>query len=238
MKDKLVLILGDASYKRLFKGAIVTNDLGAINHCDLLVLTGGEDVNPALYEQAALPTTQYNPARDTFEINMIDTCCERGVPVVGICRGAQLLHVYNGGTLEQHDPAHNNSKHKLIDMRKGVRFPAESDHHQIMLPNLTTGEYYMLATSEMDGSLDCLFYNQNRHLCVQYHPEWCEPASKARKYFSKLLAEYIWKAPVKEMPNFLGGYATSASIVAHSLILDELADAPDSLFSTNDTASF
>jgi len=72
---------------------------------DGLVLTGGRDVDPASYGQPPHPTTD-EPARerDAWEFALVLRALERGLPVLGICRGAQILNVALGGTLHQHLP--------------------------------------------------------------------------------------------------------------------------------------
>ncbi|HEU0014953.1 MAG TPA: gamma-glutamyl-gamma-aminobutyrate hydrolase family protein [Longimicrobium sp.] len=70
-----------------------------------LVLTGGEDVDPARYGQERLPEVfDPNPARDEMEIAAVHEALRRGMPVLGICRGMQLLNVAMGGTLYQDLP--------------------------------------------------------------------------------------------------------------------------------------
>ncbi|GAB7189972.1 gamma-glutamyl-gamma-aminobutyrate hydrolase family protein [Kineococcus sp. NUM-3379] len=72
---------------------------------DALVLTGGADVDPALYGQRPLPTTGTpQPARDGTEVALLRAALGSGLPVLGICRGAQVLNVALGGTLHQHLP--------------------------------------------------------------------------------------------------------------------------------------
>ncbi|MBC7725515.1 MAG: gamma-glutamyl-gamma-aminobutyrate hydrolase family protein [Burkholderiaceae bacterium] len=76
-----------------------------LDSIDGLVLSGGADVDPALYGEAphkatAAPRTD----RDTWETALIRRAVERKVPFLGICRGAQLLNVALGGTLHQHLP--------------------------------------------------------------------------------------------------------------------------------------
>ena len=68
-----------------------------------LVLSGGGDVDPALYGQDPHPrTTNVNPLRDRLEMTLADVAVERDLPFLAICRGMQLLNVHLGGTLEQH----------------------------------------------------------------------------------------------------------------------------------------
>jgi gamma-glutamyl-gamma-aminobutyrate hydrolase PuuD len=77
-----------------------------------LVLTGGSDIDPALYEQAAQPECgQTDRARDDHELALLRAALARDLPVLAICRGMQLLNVARGGTLIQH--LADGGKHKL-----------------------------------------------------------------------------------------------------------------------------
>jgi putative glutamine amidotransferase len=72
---------------------------------DGLVLAGGSDVDPRSYGQPAHPeTTGVTPARDELELALARGAIERDMPVLGVCRGMQLLNVACGGTLVQHLP--------------------------------------------------------------------------------------------------------------------------------------
>jgi putative glutamine amidotransferase len=70
--------------------------------CSGLVLSGGEDVDPARYGEEPVPQLEeVSKPRDAMEIRAVDLALEREMPVLGICRGLQLLNVYFGGTLYQ-----------------------------------------------------------------------------------------------------------------------------------------
>jgi putative glutamine amidotransferase len=74
---------------------------------DGLLLAGGADIDPGSYGQAPHPETQDSvPERDEFEIALTRAAIEADVPVLGICRGMQLINVALGGTLNQHLPEH------------------------------------------------------------------------------------------------------------------------------------
>ena len=71
-----------------------------------VLLTGGGDVDPVLYGEARHPTVEdAEPGRDEFEIDLARRAMEAGVPVLAICRGAQVLNVASGGTLVQDIPS-------------------------------------------------------------------------------------------------------------------------------------
>lgn len=69
--------------------------------CDGVVISGGHDVEPVLYAAASQVEARYDPRRDAFESVMIDDALARDLPLLGICRGAQLLNVRLGGSLHQ-----------------------------------------------------------------------------------------------------------------------------------------
>lgn len=70
-----------------------------------LVLSGGADMDPALYEAGPHPmTTGLHPLRDQAELMLLEAALARGMPVLAICRGMQMLNVLRGGSLHQHLP--------------------------------------------------------------------------------------------------------------------------------------
>jgi putative glutamine amidotransferase len=73
----------------------------ALPQFDGVVVTGGHDVDPVLYAAEPEVEPRHDPARDAFESAVIDYALAAGVPLLGICRGAQLLNVRRGGTLFQ-----------------------------------------------------------------------------------------------------------------------------------------
>src|SRR6516225_11049034 len=79
---------------------------GAMDGLDGLLLTGGGDVDPAIYGEP--PHASFSPAeagRDQFEIGLVNLARARQIPVLAICRGIQVLNVACGGTLVQDIPS-------------------------------------------------------------------------------------------------------------------------------------
>lgn len=77
----------------------------AVSVLDGLLLSGGPDIEPGLYGAEPHPrTADWRPERDRWELALLEAALERDIPVLGICRGAQLLNVARGGSLRQHVP--------------------------------------------------------------------------------------------------------------------------------------
>lgn len=77
----------------------------AADRLDALIIAGGGDVDPARYRSEAHERTGYvRPARDAAELALAQRAFDRRIPVLGICRGLQVLNILRGGTLIQHLP--------------------------------------------------------------------------------------------------------------------------------------
>jgi putative glutamine amidotransferase len=112
---------------------------------DGLILAGGADIDPAAYGQRAHPETVGTvPERDAFEIALTRAAIERELPLLGICRGMQLLNVARGGTLVQHLPEH-------LGHQEHRRVPGSFDgaEHDVML---TEGSLAATAAGELAHS--------------------------------------------------------------------------------------
>jgi putative glutamine amidotransferase len=83
---------------------------------DGLILAGGADIDPASYGRQPHPETIGTvPARDAFEIALTHAAIDRDLPLLGICRGMQLINVARGGTLLQHLPEHlGHEEHRRV----------------------------------------------------------------------------------------------------------------------------
>ncbi len=86
-------------------GELVEDPADALELVDGVLLAGGADIDPASYGEPRHPeTSDTTPERDAFEIAVTRGAIERDMPLLGICRGMQLLNVACGGTLHQHLP--------------------------------------------------------------------------------------------------------------------------------------
>ena len=92
---------------------------------DGLLLTGGADLDPALYGEELNGSEPPEPGRDTLEREAWDAATRRGVPVLGICRGFQAINVFSGGRLMQHVTGHR---------RPGAPVGGEPMHELTLVP--------------------------------------------------------------------------------------------------------
>jgi putative glutamine amidotransferase len=80
-------------------------DTAVLDRLDAVVFAGGSDLDPALYgEPPHAETKGLRPGRDTAEVPLMRAALDRDLPLLGICRGMQVLSVVSGGTLAQHLP--------------------------------------------------------------------------------------------------------------------------------------
>jgi putative glutamine amidotransferase len=168
----------------------VDDDIAArvLDGLDGLVITGGKDVDPARYGQAPHPKTdEPRRDRDAWEFALLGAALRRGLPVLGICRGAQVLNVVLGGTLHQHLPdAVGHSRHQAgnavfstsrVDVVPGTRLAGligqTSDeqcyHHQAIAE---LGDGLVVSARDADGVIEAVELPGERFvLAVQWHPE-------------------------------------------------------------------
>ena len=150
-----------------------------------LVLQGGADISPLAYgEQPLKPEWAGDPMRDRYEIELVRAFAAAGKPVLGICRGAQLVNVALGGSLHQDIPAHRSDEYDQhahdVRLEPGsalARLYGEtgprrvvSIHHQAikgLAPGLTVE-----ARAE-DGVIEAVRGTGASYICaVQWHPEF------------------------------------------------------------------
>lgn len=151
---------------------------------DGLILCGGGDIEPWRYGQELNGSNTMDPERDAIELALAKAYVEAGKPVLGICRGLQLLNVYFGGTLIQHldcyrehssgadhDLAHEvcAERGSVVQKLYGDAFRVNSSHHQAIDK---LGEGLKVTMRTADGKvIEGIEHETLPVLAVQWHPE-------------------------------------------------------------------
>ena len=188
-----------SSVHRIFKdrGILVIDDPRL---ADAIVWTGGGDVDPSAYGESN--THSYSsPELDAWEKKFYDNF--PGKKRIGICRGGQLLNVWNGGSMWQ-DIQFHRGNHLIRDHRdNGDRMVMVSSlHHQMMRPTFDAevlatckitslvrgGDQEKRRINEDYDDIEAVFYPKTRSLCYQPHPE-CGPKSCTDHFFDLIEAK-------------------------------------------------
>lgn len=92
-----------------------------IDAADGIVIGGGDDIAPTLYGSEVMLEARLDPTRDALEKWIVEAALDGGIPLLGVCRGAQMLNVVSGGTLDQDAYAsHPSRRYRTILPRKDV----------------------------------------------------------------------------------------------------------------------
>ena len=177
-----------------------------------LVLWGGEDISPGIYDQ--LPATMYTDApyrpsqRDHLEMALAKRAIEKGMPIIGICRGAQLMCAVSGGTLIQHVDGHGLWGSHDMETNDGQMLLTNSVHHQMMNPfevdhellawtpkNLSTryigNDNEPVVLPEDWKEPEVVYFPKTKALCIQGHPEYSSARKEFQDYVKDIVTKYI-----------------------------------------------
>lgn len=157
---------------------------------DGLLMTGGEDVEPARYGEEAIPQLgKVNPERDEFDLTLVRQAVSKGIPVLAVCRGVQVMNVAFGGTLYQDIPsqlpqshighkvssgnivAHsiNIAEETLLYRLLGKTAEVNSIHHQ-SVKDVAPG--FIVSAVSDDGIVEAIEKTGSECVIgVQFHPE-------------------------------------------------------------------
>lgn len=164
------------------------------NKADFVCFTGGADISPKFYGEETHRTTSVNHRRDAYEYSQYEML--KGKPMLGICRGGQLLNAFSGGKMYQHVDGHHRT-HSTIDLFTGEVLSFSSVHHQMMIPGpgadilaIAPGQSSFRETFDnreegRHDDIEAIFYPATKAFCFQPHPEW--GPSDCTKYFFRTI---------------------------------------------------
>lgn len=203
-KKSSILVLGNpivAQVMRSIGDAVYVptatkKTIDIVQEVALVVFTGGSDVHPKYYGHTKHVKSNVSEYRDQVESEIFTAAAKGNVPMVGICRGAQLLTALNGGTLYQ-DVNQHIGDHPIVlrcpSTGADITMQASSTHHQMMNPfGLPEDEYIILGRTvnalsthydeHIDGAVvtnnvpdvepEAVYYPYTNSFAFQPHPEY------------------------------------------------------------------
>jgi putative glutamine amidotransferase len=166
------------------------------------VIGGGDDIDASLYGATVEPTVRIDPERDRMELRILDWAMPRGMPVLGICRGAQMLNVHRGGSL--HPDIHaiyvEAPRMRTPLPRKTVRIEPGSRLHALLKVDCCrvnalhhqavdrVGQGLRVVARDESGIVQAIEAEEGRCLGVQWHPEFLVLDPRQQGLFRDLAA--------------------------------------------------
>lgn len=146
-----------------------------------IILSSGNDVNPALYGEKA-KNEDFSEERDKTERELIDITIKRKLPLLGICRGMQFINVYFGGKLVRNIKEKTKTNHVAVTHRVKItdekaigffnkkEYTVNSYHNQGIDENALSPKLKAFAVTE-DGSIEGIYHPKYRIAGIMWHPE-------------------------------------------------------------------
>jgi putative glutamine amidotransferase len=187
----------------LFDSVTVVKRLTDLQPDGALILWGGEDIAPEIYGEVPNHTVfaHKKSKRDSEEMEYIHRAVNLNIPIIGICRGAQLVCAMAGGTLAQHIEGHGRSHMVTLHDEDDVVVQCNSSHHQMMLPPASA---VVLASSSGTVGFDqynravkhprvneVVYFPVINALGIQPHPEWANCPQVFVDYCVRKIKEHL-----------------------------------------------
>lgn len=177
-----------------------------VAECDAIILWGGEDIWAGYYKQEPHPRNQnrHGPTgRDVREWTVMKEALKLDIPIIGVCRGAQFLCAFAGGTLVQHMTGHHQTHDVMCELAEPLEgqnfkvYQTSSEHHQMMyVSEMPEDSYQVLAWAAGLSKLyeddkgemvppeggympepEVVYFPKVRGFAIQGHPEWMDSSS-------------------------------------------------------------
>ena len=207
---KVYVVGGAINYARFLNDIELVDNLEDAN---IVIFTGGEDIDPSLYGRQKDKSTYSNIKRDKYEIEVFKQIKPSQL-CVGVCRGSQFMAIMNGGILIQDVTNHALFETHSIITKDNCVFDITSTHHQMQYPyNLPSEDYTMIAVSgerrschyiglndeEIYDVLDkgepeiVLYHKKDMPKClaIQGHPEMMRKNAPVVEWLNELITKLL-----------------------------------------------
>lgn len=177
-----------------------------------LIISGGDDIHPEHYGEAEKEKSRYDPARDKLEMDYLAQYLDSGIPILGICRGAQLLNIVANGSLYadiRPDRINTPNKYTALPVKQvqvtpdtqlsncisPKQFSVNSLHNQAVK---RLGEDLVVTARDADGFIQAIEHKDRFVVGVQWHPEYMPYLASQREIFhcfAKAVHKTLLKTP-------------------------------------------
>jgi gamma-glutamyl-gamma-aminobutyrate hydrolase PuuD len=184
---------------------VETSDPDTLQPNDILVVWGGGDIHPSLYDKGRSRFSgayELPSKRDITEWNLMQRAKELDVPIIGVCRGAQMLCALAGGFLIQH--VQNHGGRHMVVTNDNQSFPVNSIHHQMLYPfniehemvawcptNLSDVHYDVDTDIPMPVEPEFVYFPQIKGFAIQWHPEMLAIEAAANQYVINFINQRV-----------------------------------------------
>ena len=173
-----------------------------IERLDGGVIGGGDDIEPVLYGEKRDPAVRVDPERDAMELRILDWTTRLGIPVLGICRGSQMINVHRGGTLytDMYEVYEQAPRMRTVLPRKTVTIASGSRLHQILeRDSCRVNALHHQSIDKVGNGVRCVAHDSAGIvqavevaappflLGVQWHPEFLVRDRRQQKLFGCLV---------------------------------------------------
>lgn len=163
--------------------SITSLSIGELGSCDGLIFPGGGDITPELFHQSNQGSQNIDTELDLLQLRVFDLAFRSAIPMLGICKGMQLINIGLGGTLTQHlktahihtSPSHDVyhcsqvTAGSFLEQLYSSEFIVNSRHHQAV--NRLGQELIPIQWCPKDSCIEALMHTSLPIFGVQWHPE-------------------------------------------------------------------
>lgn len=192
-------------FDELFDNYLDLKYAESLNGVNAVLLWGGTDICSQLYNEPKHRWNQgpvYPSDRDIFEWNILKEAVKANKPIIGVCRGAQMICAFAGGKLVQDCSGHNGNH--SITTSDGHEFPVSSAHHQMMFPFDVKHEmlawstvkrsscYHGISIDEekkIEQEPEVVYFPDINAMAIQCHPEWHKVGDSFNKWILEKITE-------------------------------------------------
>lgn len=184
---------------------VVTLSMGDIVHCDGLILPGGGDITPAFFGEKNHGSRNIDTELDILQLQALDLCIKESIPILGICKGMQIINVGFGGSLIQDLPTAETHRydggdkyHASVTLEDSIlyrlygRYPIINSAHHQSIKELGSG-LIAIQWCPDDNCIEAITHTKLPILGVQWHPERIDEkkamlsGEKILTYFASLI---------------------------------------------------